>query len=77
MDGHVGESGDDLLLRREIRALLELKVANGSAQREVTVYSAKIDKATGCANASLLAFILRLVIEGKRLRAALDAKDGS
>ena len=75
VDGHIREGSDDLLLRREIRALLELKVADSSAEGQVTVDSAKVDKATCCADARLLAFVLGLVVEGQRLRAALDAED--
>lgn len=75
MDGDIGERSNDLLLRRKIGTLLELKVANSSAQRKVAVHSAEVDEATGGADASLLALILGLVVEGKRLRAALDAKD--
>ena len=77
VDGHVGERSDDLLLRREVCALLELKVTNGSAEREVAVHTTKVDEATCSANASLLALILGLVIEGERLSAALDAEDRS
>jgi hypothetical protein len=75
VNGHVGESSDDLLLRREVCALLELKVANSSAKSEVAVDSAKVDEATGCADASLLALVLGLVVEGEGLGAALDAED--
>ena len=75
MDGHIRESSDDLLLRREICALLELKVANSSAECEVAVDTAKVDKATCGADTSLLALVLGLVVEGKRLRAALDTED--
>lgn len=77
VDGHVGERSDDLLLRREVCALLELKVTNSSAEREVAVHTTKVDEATCSANASLLALILGLVIEGERLSAALDAEDRS
>ena len=77
VDGHVGERSDDLLLRREVCALLELKVTNGSAEREVAVHTTKVDEATCSANASLLALILGLVVEGERLSAALDAEDRS
>ena len=75
MDGHVGESSDDLLLRWEVRALLELKVANSSAEGKVAVNSAKVDEAASCADAGLFALVLGLVVEGKGLRAALDAED--
>jgi hypothetical protein len=63
VNGHIRESGDDLLLRREICALLELKVTDSSAECEVAVHAAKVDKATCCANTSLLAFVLGLVVE--------------
>jgi len=42
--GDVGKGGDDLLLWREIRALLEFKIANGSRKCEVAIDSAKIDE---------------------------------
>lgn len=74
MDCHIRECSDDLLLRREIRALLELKVADSSAEGEVAVHSAEIDETACRANASLLALVLGLVVEGERLCAALDAK---
>lgn len=75
VNGHVGESSDNLLLRWEVCALLELKVADGSAKGKVAVNSAKVDESTGCADAGLLALILGLVVERKRLCAALDAED--
>ena len=75
VDGHIGERSDDLLLRREVRALLELKVTNGSAEREVAVHATEVDEATCSANASLLALVLGLVVERERLCAALDAED--
>ena len=77
VDGHVGERSDDLLLRREVCTLLEFKVTDSSAEREVAVHTAKVDEATCSANASLLALILGLVVEGERLSAALDAEDRS
>jgi hypothetical protein len=77
VNGHVGESSDYLLLRREVCALLELKVSDSSAKGKVAVNSAKVDEATGCADAGLLALVLRLVVEGEGLGAALDAEDGS
>lgn len=75
VNGHVGESSDDLLLRWEICALLELKVTDSSGESEVAVDSAKVDETAGCADAGLLALVLGLVVERKRLRAALDAED--
>ena len=75
VDGHIGERSDDLLLRWEVCALLELKVADSSAKGKVAVNSAKVDEATGGADASLLALVLGLVVEGEGLGAALDAED--
>ena len=75
MNGHVRECSYDLLLRREVCALLELKVTDSSAEREVAVHTTEVDEATCSANASLLALVLGLVVEGERLCAALDAED--
>lgn len=72
--GHIGEGSDDLLLRRKICALLELKVTNSSAECEVAVHAAKVDEATCCTDASLLALVLGLVVEREWLCAALDAE---
>lgn len=74
MNGDVGEGGNDLLLGREVGALLELKVTDGTAQSEVAVDTAKVDEATSSTDASLFALILRLMVEGERLCAALDAE---
>jgi len=60
---HIWECRNNLLFGREIRALLELEIANGSAQREVAIDAAKVDKSTCCADTCLLAFVLWLVIE--------------
>ena len=75
VNGHIGECSDDLLLRREICALLELKVADSSAECKVAVHTTKVDEATCSTNASLLALVLGLVVEGERLCATLDAED--
>jgi len=75
VDGHIGECSDDLLLRREICTLLELKVADSSAECEVAVHTTKVDETTCSANTSLLTLVLGLVVEGEWLCAALDAKD--
>jgi len=75
VNGHIGECSDDLLLRRKIGALLELKVADSSAECKIAVHTTKVDETTSGANASLLALVLGLVVEGKRLCAALNAKD--
>ena len=46
MLGDVGVCCDYLLLRGKFGGLLELKVANGSGQRQVSVHSAEINKAS-------------------------------
>lgn len=50
----IGESGHDLVLGGQLGTLLELEIANGTRQGEVTVNSAKVDEATSCCNAVLL-----------------------
>lgn len=55
VNSHVGESGDNLLLRGQFGALLELEVTNGSRESKVSVDTAKVDKAAGGTNTSLLA----------------------
>jgi hypothetical protein len=75
VNGHIRERSDDLLLRREVCALLELKVTDSSAECKVAVHTTEVDKATCSANASLLALVLGLVVEGERLCAALDAEN--
>ena len=55
VDSHIGVGGDDLLLRRKIGALLELKVTDGTGQGEVAVDATKVDEATSGANSCLLA----------------------
>jgi len=52
---NVGECGHDLLFRRELGALLELEISNGSRESEISVDAAKVDKTTGSRNARLLA----------------------
>ena len=60
---HIWECRDNLLFRRKVRALFEFEIANGSAQREVAIDTAEVDKSTCCADTCLFAFILWLVIE--------------
>lgn len=50
----VGESSDYLLLRREICALLELEIADGTRQGKVAIDTAKVDKTAGCLDTGLL-----------------------
>ena len=50
----VGEGSDYLLLGREICALLELEIADGTRQGEVAIDTAEVDKTAGCLNTGLL-----------------------
>jgi hypothetical protein len=59
----IWECSHDLLLRWQICALLELEVANRSAEREISIDSAKVDEAACCTYPCLLALVLRLVVE--------------
>lgn len=70
----VGECRDNLLFGRQVGALLELKVSDGPAQREVAVDSTEIDKATCRADPRFLAFVLRLVVERQRFRSAFNSE---
>lgn len=72
---HIGICCDNLLLWWQIRALLELKVANGSAERKVAIYSAKIDETTRSTYTSFLALVLRLVVKRQRLCTPFDAQN--
>lgn len=56
MNGHVRVGGDDLLLRGQIGALLELEVANGTGQGKVAVDTTEVDEATSGADSCLLTF---------------------
>ena len=75
--GHLRKCSDNLLFRRQVCALLELEIANSSAERKIAVDSAKVDEAASRTYTRLLAFILRLVIEGERFRTAFYAEDRS
>lgn len=63
VDGDIGESGNNLLLWWKVCALLELKVANGTAQGEVAIDSAKVDEAASRTDACLFALVLRFVVK--------------
>jgi hypothetical protein len=54
VNSHVGVGSDNLLLRREIGALLVLKVTDGTGEGEVAVDTTKVDEATSGANSGLL-----------------------
>jgi hypothetical protein len=56
VNSHIGVSGNDLLLRRQVGALLELEVTDSTGKGEVAVDTTKIDKAAGGANSCLLAY---------------------
>jgi hypothetical protein len=43
---NIGERSDDLLLRREIGALLELEVTYRTGQGQVAIDATKVDKAS-------------------------------
>jgi len=61
VDSDFWEGGDDLLLRWEVRALLEFEIANGARQGKVAVDSSEIDKSTCCANSCLFACSVSVV----------------
>ena len=54
---NIGVGRDNLLLGRQLGALLELEIANGSRQGQVSVHAAKVDEATGGCNPCLFAYI--------------------
>lgn len=55
MNGDIGESSDDLLLRRKVGALLEFKVSDGARKSQVSVDTAKVDETAGGAYPCFLA----------------------
>jgi hypothetical protein len=57
VNSDIGVGSNDLLLRREVGALLELKVTDGTRQGEVAVDTTKVDEATSGANSSLLTYV--------------------
>jgi hypothetical protein len=61
----IWEGSDYLLLWREVGALLEFEIANGTRQREIAVNSAKVDETTGSTNASLFAYQKSVFDHGK------------
>jgi hypothetical protein len=46
MLGDVGVCGNDLLFWRKFCRLLELEIANGSREREVSIDTTKVDEST-------------------------------
>jgi hypothetical protein len=55
MGSDIGICSDDLLLRRQLRRLLELKITNSSGEREISVNSSEINKPTSSNNTCFLA----------------------
>jgi len=51
---HVREGGDDLVLGREIGALLEFEVADCARQGEVAIDTTEVDKSTSSRDTVLL-----------------------
>lgn len=56
MDSHIGIGGDNLELRGQLSALLELKIANGTGQGKVAVDTAEVDETAGSNDTRLLAY---------------------
>ena len=56
MGDHVREGSDNLLLGREICALLEFEIANCTGQCKVAIDTAKVDKTSGGTDPCLLAW---------------------
>lgn len=56
MCDHIGKGGHNLLFWGQVGALFEFKVADCAGQGEVSIDSAKVDKATCSSNSSFLAF---------------------
>ena len=54
----IGECGDDLLLRGQVRTLLELEVTYRARQGEVAVDTAKVDEASCGLDTGLLSWRL-------------------
>lgn len=74
---NIRESSDNLRLWGEFSNLLELEVTNGAGQGKIAIDTAKIDETTSGNDTVLLSLELGLVVFGKRLCAALDAKNAS
>lgn len=57
MHSHIGVCGDNLLLGRQLRALLEFEITDGTGQSQVSIDTAKVNEATRSTNASFLAYV--------------------
>lgn len=56
MHGHVGVCSDNLLLGRQLGALLEFEITNGPRQGQVAIDTAKVNEAASGADTSFLAY---------------------
>lgn len=56
MNSHIGVRRHNLLLRRQLCALLEFEVTNGTGQSQVAIDTTKVNKTTGGADTSFLAY---------------------
>jgi hypothetical protein len=56
MDGYIWISGNNLLLRRQLRALLELEVTNRAGQGQIAIDTPKVDKSSRSTYTSFLAW---------------------
>lgn len=75
MDRDIREGGDNLLLWRQVCALLEFEVADSSAKGQVAIDATEVDEATCGTYTGFLALVLRLVVERQGLCSSLDAED--
>ena len=66
--------GDDLLLGLEAKVLLELEIANGSAERQVAIHSAKLNKTTSLHDTVVFCLVAGFVIIAHSLGRTLEAK---
>lgn len=70
MNCHIGVGSHDLLFGRQLGALLELKVTDGTGQSEVAVHTAKVDEATRGTDTGLLACKMELASHPHRMNLA-------
>lgn len=56
VNGHIGESSDNLLLGGKLGALLEFEVTDGSGEGKVAVNTTKVDEAAGGTNTGFFAW---------------------
>ena len=73
MHSDVGIGSDDLLLRRQLGALLELEVTNGPRQGQVAVDTAKVNETTSSADTGFLACFYLVMSASSKLVGNRDA----